>query len=166
MRMPLPLWCCMVDRSTCGFCPKSYQHPCLNYWLQIPWTLLIGLGHLRSCCWIWSLKQSKVTRSMRLVLCILRPLHKPTVKSQWLPTGNTLILFIIGSLGCSSLWREFLVRYAVSIRRDSYLTQTTTTEGTNVCLKDLGPWTSNKGLLHIWTSLGFSTNPKTHFVTP
>src|SRR5258705_10131205 len=42
---------------------------------------------------------------------------------------------------------------------------TSTTEGTNVCLKDLGPQTGNKGgLLPIWTSLGFSTNPKTHWL--
>ena len=34
--------------------------------------------------------------------------------------------------------------------RDSYPTQTPTTEGTNVCLKDLGPQTGNKGLLPIW----------------
>src|SRR5258705_4898436 len=35
-------------------------------------TLLIGLGYLRSCCWIQFLKQRKVTRSMSLVLCVLR----------------------------------------------------------------------------------------------
>ena len=56
----------------------------------------------------------------------------------------------------------------VSIRRgDSYPTQTSTTEGTNVHLKDLGPWTGQQGSsFFFWTSLGFSTNPKTHFVTP
>jgi len=69
------------------------------------------LGHLQSCCQIQFLKQRKVTRSMSLVLCVPRSSHKPTVKSQWLPTGNTSILFIIGSLGCSFLWRQFLVRY-------------------------------------------------------
>src|SRR6266446_8393960 len=110
MSFPL-LWCHMLDRSACEFCPKSYRHPCLDYWLWIPWTLLIGLGHLQSCCWIQFLKQRKVTRSMILVLCVLRSSHKPTAKSQRLPTGNTLILFIIGSLGCSFLWRQFLVRY-------------------------------------------------------
>ncbi len=71
MRMAFPLlWCCMLDGSTCKFCPKSYWHPHLDYQLWIPWTLLIGLGCLWSCCQIRSLKQRKVTRSMRLVLCI------------------------------------------------------------------------------------------------
>src|SRR5258708_5050133 len=113
MMMSFPLlWCHMLDGSACEFCPKSYQCPCLDYRLQIPWTHLIGLGHLQSCCWIWFLKQRKVTRSMSLVLCVPRSLHKPTVKSQQLPTGNTSILFIIGSLGRSFLWRQFLVRYA------------------------------------------------------
>src|SRR5258708_40302851 len=37
--------------------------------------------------------------------------HKPTAKSQWLLTGNTSILFIIGSLSRSFLWRQLLVRY-------------------------------------------------------
>src|SRR6266436_4392727 len=112
MMMSFPLlWHHMLDRSTCKFCPKSYQHPHLDYQLRIPWALLIGLGCLQSCCWIWFLKQRKVTRSMSLVLCVPRSLHKPTAKSQQLPTGNTLILFIIGSLGCSFLWRWFLVRY-------------------------------------------------------
>ena len=44
---------------------------------------------------------------MSLVLCVLRSSHKPTAKSQWLLTGNTLVLF----MGCSFLWRQFLVRY-------------------------------------------------------
>src|SRR5258708_3291078 len=117
MMMSFPLlWHHTLDRTACEFCPKSYQCPHLDYyWLQIPWTLLIGLGHLQSCCQIWFLKQRKATRSMSLVLCVLRSLHKPTVKSQWLLTGNTSILFIIGSLGHSFLWRQFLVRYAEGI---------------------------------------------------
>src|SRR5260221_8392264 len=41
-------------------------------------TLLIGLGYLRSCCWIQFLKQRKVTRSMSLVLCVLRSLFTQT----------------------------------------------------------------------------------------
>src|SRR5258707_5388844 len=113
MMMSFPLlWHHMLDRSTCKFCPKSYQCPCLDYQLRIPWALLIGLGCLQSCCQIQFLKQRKVTRSMSMVLCVLRSSHKPTVKSQQLPTGNTSILFIIGSLGHSFLWRQFLVRYA------------------------------------------------------
>src|SRR6266436_612684 len=113
MMMSFPLlWCHMLDGSTCKFCPKSYQCPHLDYWLWIPWTLLIGLGRLRSCCQIQFLKQRKVTRSMILVLCVPRSSHKPTAKSQRLLTGNTLILFIMGSLGHSFLWRWFLVRYA------------------------------------------------------
>src|SRR6266436_4811395 len=113
MMMSFPLlWHHMLDGSTCEFCPKSYRRPRLDYQLQIPWTLLIGLGCLRSCCQIWFLKQRKVTKSMSLVLCVLRSSHKPTAKSQQLLTGNTSILFIMGSLGHSFLWRRFLVRYA------------------------------------------------------
>src|SRR5260221_8518819 len=58
----------------------------------------------------------------------------------------------------------------VSIRSGSYPTQTSTTEGTNVCLKESGPtdWPTRAFFLLglLWTSLGFSTNPKTHFITP
>src|SRR5258708_37980570 len=85
MMMSFPLlWCHMLDGSTCEFCPKSYQCPCLDYQLQIPWTLLIGLGCLQSCCQIWFLKQRKVTRSMILVLCVPRSSHKPTANWEYI----------------------------------------------------------------------------------
>ena len=51
--------------------------------------------------------------------------------------------------------------------RDSYPTQMSTTEGTNVHLKESGPmdWVTRVFFLLglLWTSLGFSTNPKTQF---
>src|SRR5258708_34182360 len=71
------LWHHMLDGSACKFCPKSCRHPCLYYQLQIPWTLLIGLGHLQSCCRIQFLKQRKVTRSMSLVLCVPSVMVQP-----------------------------------------------------------------------------------------
>src|SRR5258707_13920579 len=48
--------------------------------------------------------------------------------------------------------------------RDSYPTQMSTTEGTNVCLKESGPtdWPT-RFFFFFWTSLEFSTNPKTHW---
>src|SRR5260221_324278 len=93
MMMSFPLlWCHMLDRSAYEFCPKSYRCPRLDYWLQIPWTLLIGLGCLQSCCRIRFLKQRKVTRSMILVLCVPRSSHKPTAKSRQVPSlGQVLI---------------------------------------------------------------------------
>src|SRR5260221_9300496 len=85
MMMSFPLlWHHMLDGSTCEFCPKSYQCPCLDYRLWIPWTLLIGLGCLQSCCQIWFLKQRKVTRSMILVLCVPRSSHKPTANWEYI----------------------------------------------------------------------------------
>src|SRR5258708_36753498 len=120
-----------------------------------------------SCIEVGFMSWTTLNSIMTWCMCTMEPPLQDTLWNWWPGLSRYVAKFITGCNACN--WTKTFPMQKVGkltpnkipdqcckCWRDSYPTQMSTTKGTNVCLKDLGPQTGNKGgLLPIWIFLGF-----------
>src|SRR5258708_18284504 len=96
-----------------------------------------------------------------LIICTNRCIKRNAGNEKGIPYGmeGGFGMRETALLWCCKCWRAVPTQHKCPPQR-----------GLMSVLRNLGPWNGQQGssffLVLLWTSLGFSTNPNTHFVTP